>query len=270
MPRKKPNNLATVPTPPPNALMHQIAKELAEMPPAAYGLSVKTNDQAAAWRRIKHFYKCVACVLDAYMTGDKKPDYSSMAKAKRELIDNEAWMSLSLYSLIFFNWDAIAPHFREVGAPEMPAISGNTLPIKPKELSTLDSPMEVFIEAAKHRAIGHVHYAFANERTELRAYRIRKEIENSKKLRDASTKKHVAAQIQSDRLKECGIEQWRILESLCSTLAEKSRPSKGSAARQALDSYKQAAKSDEVFWAKEMHKQKRPQPVIWENGYQIN
>lgn len=266
MARKAVDNLAKIPV---NELMHRVAKELANMPPATYGLSVKTNDQAVAWREIKHFYKCVACVLDAYMTGGKKPDYSGMAKEKRQLIDNEAWMSLSLYSLIFFNWDAIAPLLAETGAPEMPAISGDTLPIKAKEFSALDSPMEVFIEAAKHRAIGQTHYAFAEKRTEFVPYQIRKEIGISQAIRNTSTKGHVAAQLQSERLKGYSERQWTILEDVCLVLADKSKPAKGSAARQALDSYKQAIRADEVFWSKQMHKQKSPKRVVWENGYQI-
>lgn len=270
MPRKAKNNLASVPNIPPSELMHRVAKELANMPPAAYGLAIKTGDQAVLWREAKHFYKCVACILDSYMSGEKKPDYSGMNKERREAIENEAWSHLSLYSLIFFNWEAIAPHFKDVGAPEMPAISGDTLPIRAKEFSNLGSPMETFLEAAKHRAVGHLHYAFAEQRTEFIPYQIRKEIESRKTARNANTKKHVAAQIQADRLKRYEDRQWRLLEDLCLVLADKSKPSKGSAARQALDSYRQAARADEVFWAKQMHKQKKPQRIIWENGYQIS
>lgn len=266
MPRKKPDNLATVPA---GELMHRVAKELRDLPPAAYGLAIKTGDQAVAWREAKHFYKCVACVLDAYMSGGQKPDYSSMTKEKRELIENEAWMNLSLYSLIFFNWEAIAPHFKDVGAPEMPAISGSTLPIKAREFSSLDSPIEAFLEAAKHRAVGHLHYAFANKRTEFVPYRLRKNIEDSKKLRKANASKVLIDRLREERIKAYTERQWLILENLCLSFAEMSKPSKGSAARQAIDSYKKAIQQDELFWAKQMHKSKKPRREVWQDGYRI-
>lgn len=270
MPRKKVDALASVPNVPAGELMHRIASEMTNMPPAAYGLAIKTNDQEAIWRSAKHFYKCVACVLDSYISGGKRPDYSGMSKELRQAIDNETWAHLSLYSLIFFNWDAIAPHLKNVSAPEMPLISGRTLPIKAKDFASLDSPVEMFLEAAKHRAIGHIHYAFSDHRTEFIPYRVRKDMEDNKTLSKANAPKTLVALKRTERLRIYEERQWIILENLCVALAEKSKPAKGSAAKQAIDSYKISIRSEEALVAKRMHKTKKPQKIVWENGYQTN
>jgi len=279
MPRRKRGALDQV-KPAPSEVGQAIAKRLDSLPPTVYGMIAQTADQVAMWRQSREFFSQVGQIIDAHSTGCALPAFKGLSKAERESIESHAWMFTSFYNMAFYNWRAIEPCLQGLGPVNIPPavscvdIEGEPHVLEAKlhatALDDLKTPLDLLIEVMRLRAFAMMHNAFSESPREGIPYRARKRLDDVRKARREGASKALVSQAEESIRENLASEPWAMLEHHVVAAVVATVPKRNTAQRQTLDAYLSAIQAEEALWRARFHKRKKPERIVWKNGYQIN
>ena len=248
---------------------------LAETPPGLFALFAETPDQVRRFNREKHFFKCVAAMMEADNLNEPDPDYSRMDKDRRREIEDYKWRFVAFLRMVRSNWTVVQKALSTMNIRVLPPLesmndpflSSNISLVPPENLAE-QGPESLAVEVIRLAAIGRLQHVFrrTNKWMEVTPRRIGRDIDTVRKGRDSNA---TPIQIQnSAEVYDFWIDNnpWFDLERQCRDAVARSRP-KGERAID-FESYIRACRSHEAFAKRRMRNEKDSHPFreVWEGG----
>lgn len=249
---------------------------LVGLPPGVFVFFAETPDQQRRLNREKHFFKCVAAMMEADFLGKPNPDYSSMEKNRRREVEDYKWRFVAFYRMVRSNWAVAQKALRNMGTRYLPPIQSMNDPFREVAIPMIDperlaeqGPLAVSMEMIRLCAIGKISHVFSRENKwrELTPRRINRSIDVTRKSRVPGAGKTRIANADDEMTFFIRNNPWWDLERQCYDVIAASKPEREKAAD--LDNYTKAIRSQDVFVKAQFRNEKNDHPLveIWEGGY---
>lgn len=273
MPRKTTSPLDSLIAPTDVQSNTSVADALGNMDIALHQQFSQTPDQLCLARDAKNFFKRVGTVVDAFFGRKALPDYSGMDKAQREEIMDEAYFFISLYSMIFFNWDAVKKelsNYSDSPISQAFSIGGNSsekLIACGTRLNELATPAAVATEVMKAHLTGMIAPAYTDESIGQSSYEVRQAIARLEKARKSNAPKTLREVVALEQREHMALNPWGILETICITAVQKSKPV--GAGKLALKNCLEATRWREATAKRRNHTSSKAGRNVWKGGVLI-
>ena len=163
---------------------------LIDVPPGIFTLFAETPDQVSRLNRERHFFKCVAAMMEADYLGKPDPDYSLMEKDQRREIEDYKWRLVAFSRMVRSNWSIVKKALSVMEIRQIPRIESMSDPflsagismVPPEELAE-QGPKALAAEVIRLAAIGKLHHVFRrqNEWMKVTPRRIGRDIDTIRK-----------------------------------------------------------------------------------------
>lgn len=273
MPRRQPNPFDNLITPTDEAANKSLSLTLSTIDVGLHQRYAQTPEQMMIVRDAKNFFKRVGAVLDNFFACQSPPDFSAMDKMQRQEIMDEAYFYLSLYSLIYFHWDAVkkelAKH-KESPISQAFAIGGDQgemLIACGTRFNELESPAAVTSEIMKSHLIGMLAPAYSEENIGKSSYEVRSAIARLEKARKASAPKTLRTVVEIEQRENLNMNPWAILETMCLVAAQNSKPNGTN--RAVLKNALEAVRIREMHIKRRNHSNAKSGRNVWRDGHLV-